>query len=400
MRTFVAILLLVVALVLGFATGFSLLFRLAYVLVILLVLSRVWSWINLRGIEVSRRAQLLRAQVGQTVDERFEVRNTTPIGKPWVEVRDFSGLPEHHASLAFPLRARQTRHWLVRTNCLQRGRFTLGPVAISSSDPFGFFQGTRLVKETKTLLVYPSTVDLPGFEIPGGDLPGEGRLHSRTHQMTPVASGLRDYQPGDAYNRIHWPSTARTGRLLVKEFELDPSSDVWILLDMHHDVQAGEGPESTEEYGVTIAASLAKHFLGANRSLGIVAFGEHHEVVPSDRGGRQQLKIFESLAVVRASGCIPLAEILAAESFRFGRNSTVIVVTPSASEAWVEGLQELVNRGVRGVAVVLDASSFGASTSPIVIVGSLAAAGIPSYLVRQGRSVRDTLLFGNGGMAR
>ncbi|MDO8670857.1 MAG: DUF58 domain-containing protein [Dehalococcoidia bacterium] len=400
MRSLVAILLLVVALVLGFVTGFSLFFRLAYVLVILLALSRVWSLINLRGIEVIREAHLLRAQVGQVVEEKFEVRNTTPIGKPWVEVRDYSDLPEHHASLAFSLGTRQTRRWQVKTICQQRGKFTLGPIAISSSDPFGFFQGHRLMKDTKTLLVYPSTVELPGFEIPGGELPGEGRLHDRTHQMTPVASRIRDYQPGDAYNRIHWPSSARTGKLQVKEFELDPSSDVWILLDMHQEAQAGQGQDSTEEYAVTIAASLAKHFLGASRSLGLIAFGEHHEVVPSDRGGRQQLKIFESLAVVRATGHIPLGEIIAAESFRFGRNSTVIVVTPSTKEDWVQGLQQLVNRGVRGVAVVLDPTTFGGPDSPILAVGLLAAAGIPSYVIRRGESIRETLLFGKGGMGR
>ncbi|MCL5960674.1 MAG: DUF58 domain-containing protein [Chloroflexi bacterium] len=400
MRAIIASLLLLIALGFGFATGFPLFFRLAYVLIIVLALSRIWAWLNIRGVQLSRTVQPLRTQVGQQMEEQFEVRNTAPLSKPWLEVRDFSDLPDHHASMAFPLKPGQIKRWRVRTTCRQRGKFTLGPIAISSGDPFGFFHRTKLIDETKTLLVYPATVDLPGFSIPGGELPGEGRLHQRTNHITPVAAGVRDYQPGDSYNRIHWPSTARTGRILVKEFDLDPSSDIWILLDMYQDVHFGQGQESTEEYAVTIAASLAKHFLTANRSLGLMAFGEHHEVVPSDRGGRQQLKILESLAMVRATGNIRLGELISAENVRFGRNSTVIIITPATDVGWANALQELTNRGVRGAAIVLDSPSFGGWASAAAPLSILAADGTPTYLVKQGQAIRDALVLGNGGNGR
>jgi uncharacterized protein (DUF58 family) len=43
---------------------------------------------------------------------------------------------------------------------------------------------------------------------------------------------VRDYEPGDSFSRIHWRSTARRDRLVVKEFELDPLADIWIVPDM------------------------------------------------------------------------------------------------------------------------------------------------------------------------
>ena len=49
---------------------------------------------------------------------------------------------------------------------------------------------------------------------------------------------MRDYATGDSLNRIHWPTTARTRRLMGKEFELDPTADIWLYLDLYRDAEA------------------------------------------------------------------------------------------------------------------------------------------------------------------
>jgi uncharacterized protein (DUF58 family) len=243
-------------------------------------------------------------------------------------------------------------------------------------------------------------VDLSSFELPTGELPGETRLRRRTHNITPNASGIREYAPGDSYNRIHWPTTARMGKIMVKEFELDPSSDVWIFLDMHRDVQAGFALESTEEYGVTIAASLAKRFLDANRSVGMVSYGQHHEIIHPDKGTRQLSKMLESLAVIRALGDVPVAEMIVAEGQLFGRNTGLIIITPSTDETWVASLQQLGSRGVKAVVILLEASTFGAAENSLMVVSRLAAGEVPTYLVKQGDSLEQALSTPNAGMGQ
>ena len=52
-------------------------------------------------------------------------------------------------------------------------------------------------------------------------------------EVTPQAAGVRDYAPGDALRRIHWPTSARRDRLMTKEFDQDPQADVWIFLDAY-----------------------------------------------------------------------------------------------------------------------------------------------------------------------
>ncbi|MBC7264442.1 MAG: DUF58 domain-containing protein [Chloroflexi bacterium] len=418
-RSWVALAILGLALLLGLAArssmspvGQRIWFSISYLFIILFVLSYFWTWVNVNGVEIIRQTHAEHTQVGGVVEERFVVHNATFLPKLWLEVRDHSTLPHHHTSRVIAsLGSRQRRGWTVRTFCRRRGRFILGPLTIISGDPFGLFERRRELSDTSTIVVYPATVDLPRFAIPIGDLPGGGTMRRRTHYVTTNVAGVRDYYPGDSFHRIHWPSTARTGRLIVKEFELDPTADVWLFVDMQSRVHFGlvteeiEVPEpallakkptslmdpTTEEYTVTIAASLAKHFLSENRAVGLVAYAQQRQVLPADRGERQLSKILEMLAVTRAQGTIPLATILSAEGAMLGRNTSVVAITPSAEVEWVEVLRDLSRRDIRGVAVVIDPESFGGPVGTEPLLAVLAQNGLPAYRVRQGDDLRVVL---------
>ena len=164
--------------------------------------------------------------------------------------------------------------------------------------------------------------------LPGGELPGDSSAHGRTPHVTPIAAGMRDYAPGDSLNRIAWAPTARLGRLVVKEFELDPTADIWIVLDMdwavHHGGAMGGEDErrqadqrpapsplaprsravagSTEEFCVVGAASLAAHFLDQKRAVGLLAVGGHHEVIPDRSRAAPMTKMLEALAAIQGRG--------------------------------------------------------------------------------------------------
>jgi len=413
-RNWVFLLIFAIVTAEALATGNRIFFVLMYLWLAIFVLSFFWSLTNIAGIQVSRQVHTGRTQVGRLAEERLRVENTSLFPKLWVEIRDHSDLPNHRASLVISnVRSHKSRGWTVRTICRRRGRFTLGPITVRSGDPFGFFKRIKHIPQTIGLVVYPATIDLPYFALPLGELPGGGARRQRTHYITANVASVRDYFPGDSFNRIHWRSTARTGRLIVKEFELDPTADIWIFLDMEASVQAGtladttpleEGPipfwdrrrtfsldPSTEEYGVTIAASLSKHFLARNRAVGLLSYGQRREMLQSDRGERQLNKILESLAVLRARGHIPIAEILASEGTRFGRNTTVIVITPSTDTRWVTALSDIGRRGIRGVGVAIDPESFGGPQSIARVMESLNLGGLISYRVREGEAIADVL---------
>lgn len=399
----------VVILILAQLNQWDVLDNIFFTLIGLLAVAWIWSWTSLRGIVVSRDTKADRAQVGQPFVERVRVQNQSRLSKLWVEVIDHSELPGHQVSRVVNLGAHDSNRWRVETTCARRGQFRIGPLVLRSGDPFGLFPRYHVIPETRELIVYPATVDLTSFALPVGELPGGSRVQRRTPFVTPNAAGVRDYFPGDAFNRIAWRATARKGQLMVKEFELDPTADLWIAVDMQADVHAGatggsvvpnfQGEDvplsfwldSTEEYAVTIAASLARHFLNQNRNVGLIINTNQHVVIPADRGGRQMLKILEQLAVSKADGTTSFGEVLLAEGGLFNQNSTVIAVTPSTQDDWVQTMIQLVSQNIQSVSVLIEPSTFGSSDSSLMVVSDLASMNIPTYLVKYGDDISRAL---------
>src|SRR5947207_1018192 len=101
--------------------------------------------------------------------------------------------------------------------CLITGLVTGRSFFFNLSYPFGLFQATRHISATSRVLIYPATVTVFDFAAPTGLLSGGDAQRQRAHFVTTNAAGVREYAPGDSFNRIHWPSTARKERLLVKE---------------------------------------------------------------------------------------------------------------------------------------------------------------------------------------
>ena len=370
---------------------------LAYCLIGATAVALFWSLVSVRGLTVRRELRQSRAQVGETIEERITVRNQSLLPRLWLEVRDFSTLEGHSSGKVIDLGPSGARTWLVRTICRRRGEYFIGPTEIESADPIGIFPRRRWLPEARRLLVYPRVVSLPDFVLPLARQVGGVRQRTGRFQTTPHAAEVREYYPGDPLNRIHWLSTARAGKLMVKEFDLAPTADVWVFLDLEAGVHRGVGDESTEEYAVTIAASLARRLLEQGRSVGLIAVGTSRHVLPADRSDRQYMRILEELATARAEGARPLAEVIIADGYRCSRDTVALAITPSLDESWVDALQRLKLDGVGTAAVFLEPGTFGpagkptADSSSPIQVGALAVAGIPSYVVKQGDAIAHAL---------
>jgi uncharacterized protein (DUF58 family) len=391
-RSLTAVVILFVACVaIALSTGFWLTWRLAYVAMVGVPLAYIWSRINLLGIVVVPDRHVDRLQEGGRFEERITIRNNGWFGKIWLEVDDPSDMPGHSARRVVTVPARGAKTWRAESIVRRRGLYSVGPVEVTTGDPFGLFRHTRRFGRAQNVLVYPRAVELPNFSVPAASLPGEGRFRRPTHYVTPNAAGVRAYEFGDSFNRIHWPSTARTGQLMVKLFELDPASDIWIVLDMERGVHAGEGDDSTEESAVRAAASIARYFLTANRSVGFLSVGRRFDAEDPERGLQQYTRILEALALARAWGDVSLADLLNSESRRFGRHTTLVVITPSTDESWVEGMGMLQQRGVKLAAILLEPSTFGGGSSSLEVFASLAAIDVFTYMLQKDDDLAATL---------
>jgi uncharacterized protein (DUF58 family) len=391
MRPWQVILLIIVLAFFAVSSGWRVLYLLTYVLLTLFILSWFWTRYSLRKMVFRRTASVGRVQVGETFDERLMLDNISVLPKLWVQIADSSTLPGHRAGYVASMGGRKRATWRARTVCRQRGRFQLGPVTATSGDPFGLFHRRIVLTQARDLLVLPRVLPISNFVLFTGGLPGRGRSSRRALHPTTNVTTIRDYTVGDALNRIHWRSTAHYNKLMVKEFDLDPAMDGWIFLDLNESVQAGEGEDSTVEYGVTIAATIATYLLRQDLSLGMIVNGSHREFLSLDRGERQIERVLEMLAIVESGSGSDLKEALSLDAFHFGRNTVAIVITPSTSRDWHESLRHLQRRGVQVAVVGLDAASFEDRPVDEDTLALLEGAGIPVLRVKCKASLTEAL---------
>ncbi len=125
---------------------------------------------------------------------------------------------------------------------------------------------------------------------------------------------------------------------------------------------------------------------------------EHREFLSLDRGERQIERVLEMLAVVRAGAGPDLKEVMALEAIHFGRNTMAIVITPSTSRDWHEGVRHLQRRGVQVSVVALDAPSFDNRPVDEDTLALLEGANIPVLRVKSGASISEALEKDLGGI--
>ena len=396
-------------------TGSVVYVRLLYLSGLLIAVAWLTTVFSLRGIKVERQARSLRAGVGDIFEEHFEISNLSRVPKLWLEVANESSIPYATGSRVVTfLRGKQKRIYTARTWLTNRGGFPLGPTTITSGDPFGIFRISRSYPATVSLVVLPMLFPVAEFVSPPGLLPGGKAIRRKSIDITPHAAGVREYVPGDPMKRIHWPTSIRRDQLMVKEFEQDPQAEVWLFLDTHkntHVAKSGEYydtppiddllllkrrkvklPPSTLEYAVSITASLAHYFIEQRRAVGLVsALGRAFTVIPAERSERQEAKILEELAFLRAESTYTLPSLVTAQLGQLPQGSSAILVTPMIWPELLLAVDSLQRRNLRPIVVLLMSRSFGSRANNEDLAQSLSERKVPVCRVYCEADLSETL---------
>lgn len=151
-----------------------------------------------------------------------------------------------------------------------RGRYELGPVRWRTVDALGLASGSRERPERSHLVVTPTVIPLGQAQHGSGvGLSGEAAA-LRSGLVGPDDALIRDYRPRDDVRRIHWPSTARTGTLMVRREERAWDPSALVLLDSRRAAHRDEGPDGSFEWAVSAAASVGVHLIEAGFTVELV----------------------------------------------------------------------------------------------------------------------------------
>ena len=146
----------------------------------------------------------------------------------------------------------------------RRGVVRIGPPRSVRADGLGLVRKVHVWAEPTTLYVNPRTVRVP-FDATGYQVDAEGVTTATLSSSDVAFHALRDYTPGDDRRFVHWPTTARVGRLMVRQFEETRRSHHLVVLDTDEAVWDAE----SFELGVSVAASFARAAISAGREVSL-----------------------------------------------------------------------------------------------------------------------------------
>lgn len=328
---------------------------------LIFIASTAWIIHLARRVDFDRRLLHSWATVGDRLVEEFSLRSHAVLPLIAMEIEDHSDLPNYTASVVQSAGAWQETTWRRMGTSERRGLYRLGPTTLRFSDPLGFYSVVCEVTGAEEVLVHPNIRhDIEVSVLPGGGQ-GSRLTHLRSVAEMASVSNVRDYRPGDPVYRIHWPLSVRHQQFLVKEFDRDTGSDIWLVLDLHSPAHRGEGPESSIEYAISWTASLAWHYLQRGNGLGLAVYtSDRRIIIPPVRGAGHIWQFMRMLAPLEGQDSIPLAVLLEEIRPYIARGHSMIVITPSTDPDWLDGLSRPSLQSVKKEVILLDAGSFEA----------------------------------------
>jgi len=360
------------------------LFPVAAGLVFVVPLALMWVRITLRQPHVSRRwpHENLLERCDVTVDLVLEREPGVPLAA--VVAHERAGkLAEREVELRSRGRGRHAGSY--RLHDVPRGRHGFAPVRLSITDPFGLAEAELSLDERQALVVYPRLTELDRLFFDGGAGPEHGRRLLLRRPVGFELHSVREYQQGESLRRVHWPSTARRGALMVKELEDSPRDEVAVLLDGDAAAVVGSPPDSSFDTAVRVAGSILLAQLRRGRRCVLALNTANREVQTVSSDGPEWQRVLELLAAAEPDASRPAGVLLESGVSPATRSLELVVVTSRIEPALVN---RLLGRALtrRAAALVhVDAGSFaGRPHRPEPALLRLQAAGVPIAVVRQG----------------
>jgi uncharacterized protein (DUF58 family) len=274
---------------------------------------------------------------------------------------------------------------------LPRGRYQFTNVRAVLEDPFGLERVDQPIAGEGTVLVYPRLVDLERVFTEGIEA-HQGRRLAMWRPAGFDLHSVRAYQQGESLRKVHWPSTARRGELMVKDFDDAARDEVAVVLDAATPV-VGDAPDSSFEAQVRAAGSILQAHMRAGRRSVLVVNDARRSVQEVHSPGEEWRRAYELLAAVEPSGRERLVNVLADEASPVARALEVVVVTAELSPPLVDRLAQRARARRRVSLVFVDAASWAAPAriAPEPLLLRLQATGIPLAVVRRGDDLADRL---------
>lgn len=353
----------IVLLAIAWNTDITMVYIFFVIVFVMFVLSFAHLQLSIPDISITRDMHDT-AYEEDMLNVKMGIRNKRNMGVSFFELIDrFPGAApgkEENSLFILNINPREDKKISYVIDCYKRGLWKLGPVSIISQDALGFFKMRKSLNVFSEVLVYPSLFRVFSFPpLASGSVSWMGVETAKISGDSHEFFGVREYQQGDAISRIHWPSTAKHNKLIVKQFERNAVQEVTIIMDLKKGHDIGTGKETTLEYSVKLAGSIARYLLNEGAFVQMAGHGKQGTLIPLGKGESHMYKILDYLARVQADGNFTLSQALEETSFVTPQRSTLIAVMLDNDMDSLTSLVQFKVKGVKLILIVLALSTFG-----------------------------------------
>jgi uncharacterized protein (DUF58 family) len=329
-------------------------FTIVYLLLAVVILSRLWVQQAAKQLQAVRDFTP-RAFPGDRVTVDLAVHNAGWLPVPWLEIHESRSveLASSPFQQVVSLGRREERTFSYTVACRRRGVHPIGPLTLRTGDLLGVARRRFVRLEANHIIVYPRVVPLQQLGLPTRSphvaLPATAHLFEDPARIM----GVRDYQRGDSQRRIHWPATASTGQLLVKQYQPAIARETLVCLSLNREDYARRTWYSATELAIVVAASIANHvILREKLPAGLLteAWDPLAEetvlfALPMRSERAHLMSILESLARVEVAPDAAFVDLLRRQSVKLSWGTTIAVITGRGDQALLDTLVYLRRAG-------------------------------------------------------
>lgn len=280
----------------------------------------------------------------------------------------------------------------------RRGIYEGDPIRISSQAPFGVASSLRKLPGEGRVVVFPRVAAVGWIpDMASAAKPLQAAVVQARKGAGHDFIGIREYQQGDSLRHVHWPSTARHGSLMVREFEQELPRRMGIILDTSRDSGATQEGESVLDTCCSVAASFAAFALDQGHPLTMAAAtGGAIDVVD----GYDEVEALTWLAGVKVSEGLPFDSALEAAAAPLGRIDTLVMVFPTWKRIDARSILARTSafEQIQPIAVLVNASGYPDTGGQVMspgqiddVASALSQAGVTVYRVERPQDLSAAL---------
>ncbi len=303
---------------------------------------------------ISRRLGSSTVHDGETTTVTLLVENDSRHGVSRLTIEDDVNRLGVAVFEVARLKANESATATYRVTCRPRGVYRVGPTVVRANDPLGLAETSAQTGPADRIVVYPAVEQLNGFPIVRGQDPAmQASRPEHARRGGEDFYTLREYQQGDDLRRVHWPSSARTDELMIRQLETPWQSRALVLLDIRS--PSYESQDAFEK-AVSGAATVITHLVGS---------GFDADLWAGDAGtidAARYSSAMEKLALVQPVSGIDISAV-AGRIRQKGGGGALVIVTGVADRPLL-GVQQLLS-GDYPTTVLMSASA----STPQTLVG-------------------------------